>query len=143
MNLADLIEKEKAKQKNTVPSSDSKNTENNNTNQSVNPNSGSKKINGIDKEKVNFKVQIGVFNPNESDALINKIRKIENVEEENTTDGLVRFTTGEFKAFNQAYDYKRKLINQGIDADTTFIIVIGEYDGKTITADEAKELLKD
>ncbi len=96
----------------------------------------------IDKSKVRFKVQVGAYNTNVANELVDQIRTIENIQESPTRFGLTRFTLGSFKSIEEAEKLQKELIDSGKIKDTQFIIVIGEYSGKFVTAGEAKQLLE-
>lgn len=97
----------------------------------------------IDKSKIRFMVQLGAYNTSVENADIEKIRKVASVKESKTTHGLTRFTLGEFKTMQQAEQTREQFIKSGVLANSEFVIVIGEYAGRYISAKEAQELLKD
>ncbi|PCJ87765.1 MAG: hypothetical protein COA57_04210 [Flavobacteriales bacterium] len=101
------------------------------------------KIKGpIDPSRVKFKVQVGVYGKDLTKSTKERIIATGNIEITETEQGFTRFTSGEFEDYNAATEYRRKLIDDGMSSDTTFIIVVGDYNGILITAEEAKELLK-
>lgn len=97
----------------------------------------------IDKSQIKFKVQIGAFNTEVSNDVIEKIKQLPNIKESQTEEGLLRFTAGEFSDYQSAMTLRQELISKGLSTDTTFVIIIADYKGRVFSADEAKELLKD
>ncbi len=97
----------------------------------------------VDKNKVRFKVQVGAFNTSIANNAVDNIRKIPNIEESKTPLGLTRFTIGSFTSLQEAEKLKTELLSNSNIQEKQFVIVIGEYAGRVITAEEASALLLD
>lgn len=98
----------------------------------------------IDKSLVKFRVQIGVYGkPNPStEEIIKSIDSIPEIEKSKTEEGLTRYTSKTFKNYSEANQYRQEILKKGLQTDTTFIIIVGDYKGKILTADEAEQILK-
>lgn len=97
----------------------------------------------IDKSQIKFKVQIGAYNSDVPNDIVEKIKSLPDIKESMTEEGLTRYTAGDFSDYEAAQALRQELINKGISSDTTFVIIIADYKGRVFSADEAKELLKD
>jgi len=97
----------------------------------------------IMKDMIFFKVQVGAYNPTASVDQIDAVKNvISNVEESPTNQGLTRLSVGEFGDRTKAEAFRQDLLRNEDLPNKEFIIVVGEYFGKFITADEAEALLK-
>ncbi len=97
----------------------------------------------IMKEMVFYKVQVGAYNPLSSAQIIETIKNsVAQVETSPTAQGLTRLTVGSFKDINEAQKVVQRLQAQDLP-NKEFILVVGEYFGKYLTADEASALLSD
>jgi len=105
----------------------------------VNSNSGSSNNGGtnFDKSKVKFKIQLGSY----QDAIpmedFNKYVKLGDLKSEKGLDGLTRYFVGDFKDYANAEAFKNELEEMGIPG----AFIAGEYDGKTIPAQDAQDIL--
>lgn len=91
--------------------------------------------NSMDKEKISFKVQIGAYKEHVPADVMDKMINIGDV---NTVrqSGLTRYLVGDFKSYEEANSKKDELISQGLDA-----FVVGSFNDKIITVEEAQEIL--
>ena len=93
---------------------------------------------GKDRSKVRFKVQLGSYQNAIPMADFNRYVKIGEIKSEKGLDGLTRYFVGDFTSYAQAEAFKNELDEMGVpDA-----FIAGEYDGKTIPVEEAKNILK-
>lgn len=95
----------------------------------------------IDKSKIRFKVQLAAYNTNIENPMVDQIRAIPNVEESQTSQGLTRFTLGSYKTLSEAEDKRQEIMSSGQVKEPQFVIIIGEYSGRFLTAEEAQELI--
>ncbi len=91
-----------------------------------------------DKSKVKFKVQLGSYEQAIPMDEFNKFVKLGKIKDEKGNDGKTRYFIGSFSSYEQAEAY----INELGDFDISDAFVVGEYDGKTITAKEALDIAK-
>lgn len=91
-----------------------------------------------DKNKVRFKVQLGAYDNAIPMKDFNKFVKLGKLENEKGTDGKTHYYIGSFSSYEQANAY----IDELDDFNINEAFVVGEYDGKTITAREALDILK-
>lgn len=102
-----------------------------------NGNSSSGSNSSFDKSKVKFKIQLGSY----QDAIpmedFNKYVKLGDVKSEKGLDGLTRYFVGQFQKYSDAEAFKNELEEMGIPG----AFIAGEYDGKTIPAQDAKDIL--
>ncbi len=91
----------------------------------------------LDKSLVVFKVQLGLkksANP-EFEA---QLKGLQDVDQQTTATGAVRYTAGKFSAYNDAVAYKNKLVNEGY----TDAFVVAMFKDELISLQEAMEILK-
>lgn len=93
---------------------------------------------GSDKSKVKFKVQLGAYKAAIPMDHFNKFLKLGKIQDERDASGMTRYYVGSFSSYEQAEAYIAELG----DFDITDAFVVGEYDGKTITAKQALDILK-
>ena len=91
-----------------------------------------------DKSKVSFKVQLGAYEKAISMTEFNKFVKLGKIANEKGSDGKTRYFVGSFSSYKQASAY----INELGDFNINEAFVVGEYDGKTVSAREAMDLVK-
>ncbi len=95
----------------------------------------------VDKSKVKFKVQVGLFKDDESIPIqtVNKYLGLDYSKTDKNDKG-TRYTTSKtFDNIMDAFRYQRELIDQGFGKT----LLVGIYDGKTITAEHAQQLLEE
>ncbi|MCD4746923.1 MAG: hypothetical protein K8R58_11555, partial [Bacteroidales bacterium] len=94
----------------------------------------------IKSEVIEFKVQLGAFREEKSpewfDDLFRKVRH--EIEIHETTGGITIYTTGSFKDYNSAVEYKNYLINEGI----TDAFVVAYQGNKKISLQNALKLFR-
>lgn len=92
----------------------------------------------LDKSKVVFRVQLGVLKKLNDVAFEERISTLKGVSKQGTTSGLMRYTIGEFRNYNDAVKYKANLSSEGFPE----AFVIATFNGEVISIQEALELLK-
>ena len=90
-----------------------------------------------DKSKVKFKVQLGSYQDAIPMEEFNKYVKLGDVKSEKGLDGLTRYFVGDFKDYANAEAFKSELEEIGIPG----AFIAGEYNGKTISAQDAQDIL--
>ncbi len=92
----------------------------------------------LDKSKIVFKIQIGVFkNEALGDAAIAS-KGLINIEKATTIGNLVKFTAGSFTAYQDAINYKNEVIANGFPG----AFIVAYFNNESIPLTEALELLK-
>jgi cell division septation protein DedD len=91
----------------------------------------------IDKSLVSFRVQIGALKRMNDTSFEEKIRDLKNVEKVETGTGLIRYTAGNYKDYNEAVKAKATLSEQGFND----AFVIAMFKGEVISIQEALEIL--
>lgn len=91
-------------------------------------------ISGVTKMLVVYKVQVGAFKSNTSQAKFESIKTIRE-----SSKGFNRYLTGEYFDYESALKYKNKLLSEGTVEEA---FVIAYFNGKIISLQEAAELLK-
>ncbi len=92
----------------------------------------------VDKSLISFKVQLGALRKAGSNDMEEKTKDLKDVEKQGTGSGMIRYTTGTFKSYNDADKYRQSLTDQGfVEA-----FVIATFKGEIISIQEAQELLK-
>lgn len=95
----------------------------------------------FDKSRVKFKIQIGIYkNQVPSDVLSDymKLNDLAQIDVDNSAS-TKRYTSGEFSTYQEALEYRNKLIQKGFQ--TAFVIAL--LDGELIPIDEARKLIGD
>ncbi len=95
----------------------------------------------FDKSRVKFKIQIGIYKNQVPPDVLSDYMKLNNLAEieVDQSSAAKRYTSGEFDTYQDAVDYRNKLINKGFE--TAFIIAL--KDGELISIEEARSLLGD
>jgi len=104
-----------------------------------NVNEVEKPVTAVSKKSVVFKVQVGVFKnepPADKQAKYKEIKG--GVQQETTSTGLIRYTTGSTNDYAEAQKIKNKMKALGIDD----AFVIAFFNGQYITIQEALEISK-
>jgi hypothetical protein len=93
----------------------------------------------FDKSRIKFKIQIGIYKNDVPGDVLNDYMRLNNLEQlaVDSSDFATRYTSGEFRDYASAVDYRNKLIQKGFK--TAFIIAL--KDGELISIDEARKLL--
>lgn len=92
----------------------------------------------VKKEYIKFKVQVGAYKKDVPSDVLAKYAELGDVEQKASPEGVTLYTSGVFSDFESAQKHQEKLAEKGISG----AFVIGEFKGKTLTAQEAIELLK-
>jgi len=94
----------------------------------------------VRRELIRFKVQVGAYSGDVPTEVLDLYLAIGNIKFKRDADtGLIKYFLGEFESYDEAEEYKFELEREGlIDS-----FVIGDFNGKIITAQEALELLND
>ncbi|MBS1636062.1 MAG: hypothetical protein JST26_09115 [Bacteroidetes bacterium] len=92
----------------------------------------------VNKELISFKVQLGALRKAGDNDFEEKTKEIQGVEKQATANGMLRYTTGEFKDYSQADKLREELNNKGYSE--AFVIAI--FKGEVISIQEALDLLK-
>ena len=87
---------------------------------------------------VTFKIQLGSFREKIPMDIFNKYIKLGSITHEKDADGLTKYFVGPFEGYEQAKAFRAEL--DELDIPGAFIV--GEYQGKTISAKEALEIAK-
>lgn len=95
----------------------------------------------LDKSKVRFTIQIGAYNTSVNNPVVDQIRYLPGLKESITSQGLTRFTIGSYTSLAEAEKSKQEVIQSGRIPEDQFVLIIGEYNGRFITAEEAEELI--
>jgi cell division protein FtsN len=95
--------------------------------------------NAIDKSLIKFKVQVGAYQNKIPTNVLDLYLSIGNViPKKDPETGLTKYFVGTFNTYEEAVKFKQTLIDKGlVDA-----FVIGDFNGKIITATEALDLIK-
>jgi hypothetical protein len=91
----------------------------------------------IDKSLVSFRVQIGALKRANDTSFEEKIKGVKSVEKVETGTGLIRYTAGNYKDYNEAVKAKGELAEQGFND----AFVIAMFKGEVISIQEALEIL--
>lgn len=93
----------------------------------------------VNPDLVKFKVQVGAFQNKIPTNILDLYLSIGNVmPKKDPESGLTKYFIGSFKTYKEAEAYKKELQEKGlVDA-----FVVGDFNGKVITAQEALDLLK-
>lgn len=83
-----------------------------------------------------YKIQLGVFKDDVPFDLLQKFAQIQGVEQEVTKEGITRYTAGKFKNYEEANEFKKLVVNNGV----TDCFVVAFYKGSLVTLQEAKAL---
>lgn len=89
-------------------------------------------------ENLYFRVQIGTYKEQVPTETLEKFMQVENVEQKTEANGYTKFFVGKVKSYEEAAALEQQLINQGF----TDAFVVGEHNGKTISAEKALEMIK-
>lgn len=82
-------------------------------------------------------MQIGALKRTNDNSFEEKIKDIKNVEKVETGTGLIRYTAGNFKDYNEAVKSKAALAEKGFND----AFVIAMFKGEVISIQEALEIL--
>jgi hypothetical protein len=95
----------------------------------------------FDKTRVKFKIQIGIYKNQVPPDVLSEYMKLNDLAEieVDNSSAAKRYTSGEFTSYNDALEYRNKLIQKGFE--TAFIIAL--KDGELISIDDARKLLGD
>lgn len=95
--------------------------------------------NAVNPDLIKFKVQVGAFENKIPTDILDLYLSVGNVvPKKDGESGLTKYFIGTFKTYKEAEAYKKELQDKGlVDA-----FVVGEFNGKVITAQEALDLLK-
>lgn len=94
--------------------------------------------NPVNKSGVKFKVQLGAYGNAIPMTHFNQFVKLGKIGSEKGDDGLTRYFVGEFSTYDEAKAFNSEMTARGINGS----FVVGDYQGKTIKAQEAIELRK-
>ncbi len=96
-------------------------------------------VSAVDKHLISYKVQLGVVRTEGSDPEFNeKIKNMQGIDKQTTITGLLRYTAGDFRNYNDALKLKNSLVQKGFkDA-----FVIATFKGELISIQEANELTR-
>ena len=89
----------------------------------------------MDKEKVSFKVQVGAYKDHIPADVMDKLITIGDVKTVRQ-EGLTKYLVGDYKTYEEADKRKKELVQQGLDG-----FVVGSFNDKIITVEEANEIL--
>jgi hypothetical protein len=92
----------------------------------------------MNKDKVKFKVQVGAYKKQVPTDVLEKFMQLGNVQSKASEDGYTKYVVGEFDDVQSAENFKQQIISKGFEG----AFVVGEFNGKIISVQEAKELLK-
>ncbi|MCI5059387.1 MAG: hypothetical protein MRY83_24960, partial [Flavobacteriales bacterium] len=96
----------------------------------------------LNKNFIKFRVQLGAYDMSKDHPEVNEIRKLNDLTEMKTPEGLTRFVIGEYGTIEEAKAVRKQLVEKNIVPDPNFVIIIGQYKAHVITADEALLLLE-
>lgn len=86
-----------------------------------------------------FKVQIGVYRNEPPPEMQAKYAAIKNIQKENTTTGLTRYTVGEFNDYNKALALKNEM-KEKYGIEDAFVVAF--YNGQLLPVQDVLELMK-
>jgi hypothetical protein len=92
----------------------------------------------VNKDGVKFKIQLGAYGAAIPMNHFNEFVKLGKVSSEKGSEGLTRYFVGEFASYDEAKAFNSEMTARGINGS----FVVGDYQGKTIKAQEAVDLLK-
>lgn len=95
--------------------------------------------NGVNKNLIVFKVQVGVFKSDPPDEKMAIFAKMDGITGEITQTGLKRYVVGSFKDYKSAEAFKNDIIKK---YGVTDAFVVAYYNNEFISLQEALELLK-
>jgi len=92
----------------------------------------------FDKTRIKFKIQIGIYKNQVPPDVLSDYMKLNNLAEieVDNSSAAKRYTSGEFSSYQDAMEYRNKLIQKGFE--TAFIIAM--KDGELISIEEARRL---
>ena len=92
----------------------------------------------VDKKLVKFRVQVGAYRNDIPAEVLDLLLFNGNVKVRKSEDGLSLYLVGEVNSYEEAEALKQQLIKQGLKDS----FIIGEFNGKLISAKDALEILK-
>lgn len=98
-----------------------------------------KPMSTANKELGVFKVQIGVYRNEPPPEMQAKYAAIKNIQKENTTTGLTRYTVGEFDDYNKALALKNEM-KEKYGIEDAFVVAF--YNGQLLPVQDVLELMK-
>ena len=101
--------------------------------------SDDKPVNGVSKDLVRFKIQVGVFKNQPPDDKLAIYAKLKDVTGERTISGLTRYVVGSFRNYKEAEAYKNEIIKTYGISDP---FVVALFNNEYISIPEALELMK-
>jgi len=94
----------------------------------------------VRRELIKFKVQVGAYSGDVPTEVLDLYLAIGNIKfKRDTESGLIKYFLGEFESYDEAEEFKAELEREGL-VDS---FVIGDFNGKIISAQEALELLNE
>jgi len=94
----------------------------------------------VRRELIRFKVQVGAYSGDVPTEVLDLYLAIGNIKFKRDPDsGLIKYFLGEFESYDEAEEYMAELEREGL-VDS---FVIGDFNGKIISAQEALELLNE
>ena len=98
-----------------------------------------KTFSSIDKTLISFKIQIGALKrPAAAADMDERLKVLQGVEKQNTSTGMIRYSTGAFREYQKAEEARKQLEDKGFPE--AFIIAV--FKDEIISLQEAMELLK-
>ena len=95
------------------------------------------KTGALDKTLVTFKIQLGSLKKSNDASFEDRIKDLKDIQKSTTTNGLIRYTTGEYNEYNDAVKSKSALAEKGLND----VFVIATFRGEVISIQEALEIL--
>lgn len=92
--------------------------------------------NSIKRELISFRVQLGQFSDDLPTETLDTYLEIGNISPQKEKDGSIRYLSKTFSTYEEAQEFLKKAEEKGLEE----IIVVGDFNGKIISADEAKKL---
>lgn len=86
---------------------------------------------------IKFKVQVGAYNKQIPIDILEKFMSLGVIEPRHTDEGVTKYVAGNYSSADEAKEYKQNLLDQGYDG----AFLVGEFNGKIISFEEAIELL--
>jgi hypothetical protein len=95
------------------------------------------KTGALDKTLVTFKIQLGSLKKSNDASFEDRIKDLKDIQKSTTTNGLIRYTIGEYNEYNDAVKSKSALAEKGLND----VFVIATFRGEVISIQEALEIL--
>jgi hypothetical protein len=93
----------------------------------------------VSRDKVKFRVQVGAFSKDVPMSILDKFLSLGDVKPYSVFGQPTKYLYGSFNTYEEAQEAQKRAVSQGI----TDAFVVGDFDGRVISASEARDLIAD